>query len=61
MQGFLENTSRTNYIWEILRQCVMARASAKDFNVAAVRSYQGAIDSKVSDVVNEASVSHVDE
>jgi len=61
MPGFTENTSRTDYIRKILQQCVIARVSAEDFNVAAVRSYQGAVDSKVSDVVIEASVSHVDE
>ena len=60
MAGFPENTSRTDYIRKILQQCVIARASAEDFNVAAVRSYQGEIDNKISHV-NEASVSHVDE
>jgi len=49
-----------DYIRKILEQCVIARASSEDFNVAAVRSYRAAIDSKVSDV-DEASVSYVDE
>jgi len=61
MPGFPGNTRRTNFIRKILEQCVIARASAEDFNVAAVRSYQGAVDSNVSDVFDEASVSHVDE
>jgi len=58
---FLENTSRTDYIRKILQQCVIARPAAEDFNVTAVRSYQGAVDSKVSYVVNDASMPHVDE
>jgi len=60
MPGFPENTSRTDYIRKILLHCVIARASAEDFNVAAVRTYHGAVDSKVCDV-DEVSVSHVDE
>ena len=40
---------------------MIERDSVEEFNVAAVRSYEGAVDSKVSDVVDEASVSHVDE
>ena len=39
----------------------MARAPGEDFNVAAVRSHRDAIDSEVSDVVDEASVPYVDE
>ena len=46
---------------EILEQCVIARASSEDFNVAFICSYQAAVDSKVSGDVDEASVSHVDE
>jgi len=60
MPEFPENTSRTDYIRKILEQCVIARASDEDFSMAAVRSYRGAVDSKVSDV-DEASVSHVEE
>ena len=61
MPGFPEDTSRTDYIREILQQFVISGASADDFNVAALLFYQDADDSKFSDVVNEASVSHVDE
>ena len=61
MPRFTENTSRTDYIRKILQQCVIEKVSAEDFNVAAVLSYQGAVDSKASDVVNDASVSNVDE
>jgi len=61
MPGFPENTGRTDYIRKILEQCVVTTASGEDFHVAAIRSYQGAVDSKVSDAVDEASVSHVDE
>jgi len=46
---------------EILEQCVKTRASDEDFHVAAIRSYRGTVDSKVSDFFNEASVPHVDE
>jgi hypothetical protein len=61
MLGFPGNTCRTNDIWKRLEQGVIARVSSKDFNVAAVRSRQGAIDSEFSDVVDKASVSYVDE
>ena len=40
---------------------MIARAPGEDFNVAAVRSHRGAIDSKVSYVFDEASVSYVAE
>jgi len=60
MSGFPENTSRMDYIQKILEQCVIARASGEDFNMDAVHSCRGAVDSKVSDV-DEALVSHVDE
>ena len=50
-----------DYIWKIVEHGVIARPPGKDFNVAAVRSHRGAIDSKVSDVIEEASVSYVDE
>jgi len=39
---------------------VIARASGDDFDVASVRSYRGAVDSKVSDIVDEAFMCHVD-
>jgi len=50
-----------DYMRKILVQCVIARASSEEFNVATLPSYRGAAYSKVSDVVDEASVSHVDE
>ena len=40
---------------------MIARAPGEDFNVAAIRSCHGAVDSKVSDAVDEVSVSHVNE
>jgi hypothetical protein len=58
---FSWNTSRTNYVRKIPEERVMARAPGEDFNVAAVRSHRDAIDSEVSDVVDEASVPYVDE
>ena len=60
MPGFPGNTCRTDYIRKILEHGVIARAPVEDFNVGAVRSHRGAIDSKVSDV-DETSVSYVDE
>jgi len=61
MPGFLGNTCRTDYIRKNLKHGVIAGASSEDFNVAAVGSHRGAIDSKVSDVVDEVSMSYVDE
>ena len=61
MPGFLGYTCSADYNWKILEQGVIARAPGEDFNVAAVHSHRGASDSKVSDVVDEASVSYVDE
>jgi hypothetical protein len=60
MPRFPGNTCRTDYIQKILEQGVTARAPGEEFNVATVCSHQGAMDSEVSDVVDEASVSHVD-
>jgi len=60
MPEFPGNTCRTDYIRKNLEHGVIARAPGEDFNVVAVRSHRGAIDSKVSDV-DEASVSYVDE
>ena len=60
MPGFPENT-RTDYIRKILEQFMIARASGEDFHMAAICSHRGAVYRKVSDVVDEASVSHVDE
>jgi hypothetical protein len=59
--GVPGNTCRTDYIRKILEHGVIARAPGENFNVAAVRSHRGAIDSRVSNVVGEASVSYVDE
>ena len=39
---------------------MIATAPVEDFNVAAIRSYRGVVDSKVSDV-DETPVSHVEE
>ena len=61
MPGFSGNTCRTDYIRKFLELGAIALDPGEDFNVAAVRSRRGAIYSKVSDVVVEASVSYVDE
>jgi hypothetical protein len=61
MPGFPEIASRTDYTSKILKQCVIPRAYDECFNVASVRSYRSAVNSKVSDTVDEASVSHVEE
>jgi hypothetical protein len=58
--GFQGNSCRTDYIRKIMDRGVIARTPGEDFNVAAVISHQGAINSKVRDV-DEASVSYVDE
>ena len=60
MSGFPANICRTNYIRKLLKQGVIARLSGEDFNVAAVRSRRGAIDSEFTDV-DKASVFQVDE
>jgi len=61
MPGFPENAIRTDYIRKILKQCVIPRAYDEYFNVASVRSYRSAVNSKVSDSdSDEASVSHVE-
>jgi hypothetical protein len=60
MPGFTRNTCRTDYNQKILEQGGKARAPGEDFIVAAVRSHQEAISTKVSDV-DVASVSYVDE
>jgi hypothetical protein len=61
MPGFPGNTRGTDYIRKILEQCVIARVNGEDFNMAAVRSHRRAICLKVSNVVDEASVSYIDE
>jgi len=61
MPGFPGNTCRMDYIWKILEHGMMARAPSKDFNVAAICSQRGTIDSKVSYVIDETSVSYVEE
>ena len=40
---------------------MIATALGEDSNVAAALSYLGAVDSKLSDVIDEASVSNFDE
>jgi hypothetical protein len=60
MPRFPGNTCRTDYVRKILEHGVIARAPGENFNVAGVRSHLGAIDSKVTYVVDEASVSYVD-
>jgi hypothetical protein len=60
MLGFPGNTCRMNYIRKLLEQGVIARVPGEDFNVTAVWSRRGAIDSEFGDVVDKASVSHVD-
>jgi hypothetical protein len=61
MPEFPGNPCRANYIRKLLDQGVIARVPGDDFNVAAVRSRRGAIDSEFSNVVDKASVYHVDE
>jgi hypothetical protein len=56
--GFAGNICGT-HIRKVQKHGVIARAAGEDFNVAAVRSHRGTIDSEVSDV-DEVSVSYVD-
>ena len=58
---FPGNACGTDYFWEVQKRGVVVAAASEDFNVVAVRPHWGAIDCKGSDVVDEASVSNVDE
>jgi hypothetical protein len=60
MPGFLGNAYGTDYVREILEHGVIARAVGEEFNVAAVRSHRGVIDSVCSDV-DESSASYVEQ
>jgi hypothetical protein len=59
MPGFPGNACRTDNIWKVQKHCAIAGVAGEDFNVAAVRSHPGAINSEVCDV-DEASVSYDD-
>jgi hypothetical protein len=54
MPGFPRNAYRMDYMRNILKQGVIARAPGEDFNVATVRSLRSAIYSKFRDIVDEA-------
>jgi hypothetical protein len=59
--GFPGNACWTDYFREVQRGDVVAEVAGEDFNIFALRPHQGAIDCECSDVVDEASVSNVDE
>ena len=58
MPGFPGNTCRMDYIRNTLEHGVIVSTPGEEFNVAAVHSHWGAIDSKISDVVDEALMSY---
>jgi hypothetical protein len=60
MPGFLGNACGTDDIRKVEEHAMVAGVAGEDFNVAAVRPHRGAIDSEVSDVVDEVSMSYVD-
>jgi hypothetical protein len=59
--GFPGNTCGTDYFWEVHKGGVVAGTVGEDFNVVAVCTHRCAINCEGSDVVDEASVSNVDE
>jgi len=60
MPGFPGNACGTDYFRKVQKHGMIVGAAGEDFNVAAVCQHRCAIDSEVSDVVDEVSVSYVD-